>query len=181
MGQTKGVLWMKLKAILAITLVAALGTFFVSGCCVPSGCSDLIGQKVGESVKKGVEKGIKDSTGTTINTDKTTEASGEDLKTVPRYPDSTRTLYIKGEVVNGNISVSINYETKDDAAKVVSWYKDKMAGLGWSVTMTVAGTDGGEMITYGKNNNETTATVNVTKTGDKTDVGVMYNGVAAGA
>ncbi len=172
---------MKWKMAVAVILALSLSAIAASGCCMPSGCSDLIGNQVNDAVKKGVEKGIKDSTGTTINTDKTTEASGEDLKSVPRYPGATRTLYIKGEPISGNISISISYETKDDAAKVVSWYKEKMAGLGWSVTMTVAGTDGGEMITYGKNNNETTATVNVTKSSDKTDIGVMYNGAEAGA
>ncbi|MFA5866753.1 MAG: hypothetical protein WC891_02140 [Actinomycetota bacterium] len=172
---------MKLTAVLAIGLVAALGAFLVSGCCMPSGCSDLIGQKVSDTVQKGVEKGIEDSTNTTIDTEKTTEATGEDLKSVPRYPGATRTLYIKGEPIDGNISVSINYETTDSASKVVSWYKDKMAGLGWTVSMTVSGTDGGEMITYGKNNNETTATVNVSKSGDKTDIGIMYNGAESGA
>lgn len=172
---------MRLKTVVAICVIAAMGAFLLSGCCMPSGCSDLIGQKAGDAVKKSVEKGIEDSTGTEINTDETKEVTGEDLKSVPRYPDSTRTLYIKGAAVNGMVSISINYKTSDDPAKVVAWYKDKMAALGWTVTLTVAGTDGGEMITYGKNNNETTATVNVTKSSDKTEIGIMYNGVEAGA
>ena len=172
---------MKLKAFLVVSLVAMLGVFLVSGCCCPAGLTDQIGNTIGNEVQKGVEKGIEDSTNTKIDTNKTTEATGEDLKSVPRYPDATRTLYIKGEPIDGNISVSITYETTDDAAKVVSWYKEKMAGLGWAVTLSVAGTDGGEMITYGKNNNETTATVNVSTSGEKTDIGVMYNGAEAGA
>lgn len=172
---------MKLKAFLVVSLVAVLGVFLVSGCCCPAGLTDLIGNKVGDTVQKSVEKGIKDSTGTTVDTEKTTEATGEDLTSVPRYPDSTRTLYIKGEPIDGNISITITYETTDGAAKVVSWYKDKMVGLGWAVTVAVAGTDGAEMITFGKNNNEATATVNVSKSGEKTDIGIMYNGPEAGA
>jgi hypothetical protein len=173
---------MKLKAFLVVSLVTVLGVFLVSGCCIPSGCTDLIGQKVGDTVQKSVEKGIKDSTGTSVNTEKTKEVTGEDLKSVPRYPDSTRTLYIKGAPVDGNISVSLTFETSDDPAKVVAWYKDKMTGLGWTVTLTVAGTDGGEMTTWGKNDNSTTATVNVSKNSNgKTDIGVFYNGVEAGA
>jgi hypothetical protein len=162
-------------------MVAALAAFLVSGCCCPSGLGDMFGEQIGKEVQKSVEKGIEDSTDTEINTDKTKETTGEDLKSVPRYPDSTRTLYIKGEPVGGMISVSLTYETEDDAATVVSWYKDKMAGLGWTLTLSAGGTDGGEMITYGKNNNETTATVNVTAGDGKTDIGIMYNGVEEGA
>lgn len=83
--------------------------------------------------------------------------------------------------IGGNIRVSITYETKDDATKVVSWYTDKMASLGWTVTLTIAGQDGGEMISYKKGETETTATVNVTKSSDITDIGIMYNGVETGA
>lgn len=172
---------MGLKKVLAVGLPAVLGVFLVSGCCCPAGLTDQFGDQIGKEVQKSVEKSIEKNTNTEINTDKTTEATGEDLKSVPRYPGSTRTLYIKGEPVNGNISVSLTYETTDDAAKVISWYKDKMAGLGWTVTLTVAGTNGGEMITFGKNNNETTATVNVTASDGKTDIGLMYNGAEAGA
>jgi hypothetical protein len=174
---------MKWKGLVVVSLVAGLGVFLVSGCCCPASLTDQIGNQVSKEVQKGVEKSIEDTTGTSINTDKTKEVTGEDLKSVPRYPDSTRTLYIKGEPIDGNISVSLTYETTDDPAKVVAWYKDKMAGLGWTVTLTVAGTDGGEMITWGKNDNATTATVNVTKNsgGKKTDVGIFYNGAAEGA
>lgn len=174
---------MKQKGILAVIMMAALGAFLVSGCCCPTGLTDQFGEQIGKEVQKNVEKAIEDETGTEINTDETKEVTGEDLKSVPRYPDSTRTLYIKGEPVGGNISVSLTYETTDDPAKVVAWYKDKMAGLGWSVTLTVAGTDGGEMITYGKNDNATTATVNVTKNSGngKTDIGIFYNGAEEGA
>lgn len=174
-----------MKKLLAVSLVAALAAFLVSGCCCPAGISDQFSKMVGNEVQKGVQKGIENSTNTKIDTNKKKETGGEDLKSVPKYPGSTRTLYIKGEPVNGNISVSITYETTDDAATVVSWYKDKMAGLGWTVTLTVAGTDGGEMVTYGKGgtapNYDTTATVNVTTGNGKTDIGIMYNGVEAGA
>lgn len=164
---------MKLKAFLAVSLVATLGTVLVSGCCIPSSCSDQIGKQV--------EKQVEKNTNTNINTEKTKEATGEDLKSVPRYPDSTRTFYIKGEPVDGNISISITYETTDAPAKVSSWYKDKMASLGWTVSMTVAGQDGGEMITYDKGDNNTTATVNVSKSDSKTTISVMYNGAESGA
>ena len=168
---------MKMRALLAVSLVATLGAVLVSGCCIPSSCSDQIGQQIGKEVEKQVEK----NTGVDVNTEKTTEATGEDLKSVPRYPDATRTLYIKGEPIDGNISISITYETKDAPAKVSSWYKDKMASLGWTISMTVAGTDGGEMITYDKGDDNTTATVNVSKSDSKTAISVMYNGAASGA
>ncbi len=166
---------MKLKALLAVSLVAALGAVLVSGCCIPSSCSDKIGEQIGKQVEKQVEE----NTGVDVNTEKTTEATGEDIKSVPRYPDSTRTFYIKGEPIDGNVSISITYETKDTPAKVSSWYKDKMASLGWTVSVTVAGTDGGEMITYDKGDNNTTATVNVTKD-TKTTITIMYNGAESG-
>jgi hypothetical protein len=173
---------MKLKGFLVVSLVAVMGVFLLSGCCCPAGITDMFSKSVSNQVQKSVEKGIKDTTGTTINTDKTKEVTGEDLKSVPRYTGSIRTLYIKGEPIDRNVSISLTYETTDDPATVSAWYKDKMAGLGWTVTLTVAGTDGGEMITYGKNDNATTATVNVTKNSNgKTDIGIFYNGVAAGA
>ncbi len=172
---------MKVKVLLVIGLIVAVGAVLTSGCCFPASCSDQISKQVGDQVKKGVEKGIKNSTGTTVNTNKTKEVTGEDLTSVPRYQGSTRTLYIKGAPVNGNISVSLTYETTDDAAKVVSWYKEKMAGLGWTISLTVAGQDGGEMNTYQKNDNAITATVNVTRSNNKTDIVIMYNGPEAGA
>ncbi len=172
---------MNLKAGLSIVAALALSGVMVAGCCLPSGLSSRIGDEVGKSVESNVKKSIEDSTNTKIDTTKTKEVTGEDLKSVPRYPDSTRTLYIKGEPISGNVSISLTYETKDAAAKVASWYKDKMAGLGWTVVLTVAGQDGGEMISYKKEGTETTATVNITRSSDVTDIGIMYNGAESGA
>jgi hypothetical protein len=153
----------------------------VSGCCLPSSLTSKIGDQVGKSVESGVKKSIEKNTGVKVESGDAAEASGTDLKSVPPYTGAKRTFYIKGEPVNGNISVSITYQTSDDVAKVVAWYKAKMAEKGWTVTMTVAGQDGGEMVTYDKGDKNTTATVNVTKSDSKTDITVMYNGTEAGA
>ncbi len=171
--------FMNLKTGLGVVAALALSGVMITGCCLPSSLSSKIGDEVGKSVEKNVNKAVKDSTG--IDTTKTKEATGEDLKSVPRYPDSTRTLYIKGEPVGGNISISITYETKDAASKVVAWYKDKMAGLGWTVTLSIAAQDGGELISYKKGETETTATVNVTTANGTTNIGIMYNGAESGA
>lgn len=172
---------MKIKGLVLMVLALAVGGLLVSGCCIPSSLTDTIGNKVGSEVEKGVKKSIEENTGVKVETEDTAESSGEDLKSVPRYTGAKRTFYIKGEPISGNVSISITYETKDDPAKVVAWYKEKMTEKGWTVTMTVGGTDGGEMITYDKGDNNTTATVNVTKSNDKTDITIMYNGAESGA
>ena len=164
----------------AMTAVIA-GGMLSSGCCLPSSLSDKIGDKVGDSITDSVEKNIEKETGVDVETEDTAETSGKDLQSVPRYPDSKRTFYIKGEPIDGDISISITYESTDATAKVNTWYKDKMASLGWAVGVAVGGTDGGEMITYQKNDSEITATVSVTKEGDKTGITIMYNGPEAGA
>lgn len=172
---------MKLKwgmgALVALGVCGAM----VAGCCMPGAVSDKIGEQVGKSVESGVKKSIEKSTNTQIETGDTAEAKGEDLKSVPAYPGAKRTFYVKGEPIDGKISISITYETGDSLSKVSAWYKDKMAGLGWTVSMTIAGSDGGEMVTYQKDNNATTATVNVAKSNDKTGITIMYNGAESGA
>lgn len=172
---------MRVKGLILTVLAMAVGGLLVSGCCIPSSLTDSIGQKVGSEVEKGVKKSIEENTGVKVETEDTAESSGEDLSSVPRYPDAKRTFYIKGEPIDGNISVSITYESTDDAAKIVSWYKEKMAAKGWKLTLTVAGQDGGEMISYEKGDNNTTATVNVTKSDKKTDITIMYNGAESGS
>lgn len=168
---------MRLKALLAVSLVLVLGAALISGCCIPTSCSDQLGEQIG----KEVEKKIEEESGVDVETEDTAETSGKDLESVPRYPDSKRTFYIKGEPVDGNVSISITYETSDSPSDVVAWYKEKMAGLGWTVSSTIGGTDGGEMITYDKGDNNTTATINVTKDGNKATITIMYNGVESGA
>lgn len=172
---------MKFRGLILAVLALAVGGLLLSGCCFPSGLSNKIGDEVGKSVEKGVKKSIEDKTGVKVESGDSAEASGTDLKSVPKYTGAKRTFYIKGEPVNGNISVSITYQTSDTPAKVSAFYKEKMAALGWTVTMTVAGQDGGEMVTYDKGDNNTTATVNITKGSDKTEITVMYNGTEAGA
>jgi hypothetical protein len=168
---------------LVVLAIAAMvvGGIGISGCCMPSSLSDKIGEKVGDSVKEGVEKSIENETGVTIDTDDSGETSGEDLKSAPRYPKSKRTFYIKGEPIDGDVSISITYESEDDTAKVTSWYKDKMPELGWKVQVSVGGTDGGEMITYERDAGETTVTVSTSKVDDKTSITLIYNGKEAGA
>jgi hypothetical protein len=171
---------MRLKGFLAFGLVAAMGVFLVSGCCCPATLTDQIGSQIGSEVKKGVEKGIEDSTGATINTDKT-DATGEDLKSVPRYPGSTRTQYIKVPPTNGTIGITLMYETSDDPAKVIAWYKDKMAGLGWTVSSSGSVAESTETTTYSKNENATTANVTVGKPAAKTIISISYYGPEEGA
>jgi hypothetical protein len=172
---------MKFKGLVLSVLVLGVGGVLLSGCCIPSGLSSKIGDQVGKSVESGVKKSIEKNTGVKVESGDSAEAAGTDLKSVPPYTGAKRTFYIKGEPVNGNISVSITYQTSDDPAKVLAFYKEKMAALGWTVSLTVAGQDGGEMVSYDKGDNNTTATVNVTKSNGKTDITVMYNGVEAGA
>lgn len=57
------------------------------------------------------------------------QASGEEP--VPRYPEAIMINYYKDTSSPMELSIQIDYGTKDDAAKVTSWYKQELQSEGW--------------------------------------------------
>jgi hypothetical protein len=147
-------------------------------CVVCSGCGKKMSEKAMEKIiEKGMEKdGVKADVnlGNETMTIKTKDgtmsiASGKSAKVPDSFPKDV--LVYAGATVLAAVTVpegvNLSLETPDSVDKVVSAYKSKMTGDGWSEESTFTAGDQ-SMMAYKKDNR--TASVIIMKSDDKTQI-----------
>lgn len=161
---------MRKAVVIALAIVFLAAAAMTSGCCPFSGLAD---KAVEKSVENATKKAIEKETGVTgdVSTEEGKDASGEDIKEVPRYPKTTRTGFFKVAINGGKSALTCVYTSKDDMTKVVEWYKKKMEELGWKETLST-GDDKGQVMSYDKT--EASAMVSVRKTDTGSEITLNY-------
>ncbi|MFO7676363.1 MAG: hypothetical protein R6X12_08620 [bacterium] len=127
--------------------------------------------KCGEGIaEKAVEKAVEQATGGKVDID---AGSGVDLSGLPGY------LQYPGAKATGRFSIAsgdgsgatYSFETPNDRAAVVGWFKSSLAGQSWKETMAME-TDESTVLTYGSADEKSFTSV-VVGTGDgKTTIAV---------
>ena len=102
--------------------------------------------------------------------------SGKLPSWVPVYPGSEgkSTFAVRGSADSGAEGGSFVFTTRDDAARVKSFYSDKATGMGMKVNLDTTTPDGGMIVAVDEGDHQRSLSVIIGHSSDETSVNVTY-------